>query len=39
MVRIAYKITVVTLNTKTIIANSGMMSFDFCTGFAPECFF
>ncbi|MDQ3683525.1 MAG: hypothetical protein M3352_10725 [Bacteroidota bacterium] len=36
---IAYKMTVDTLNTKTTIVNSGMMSFDFCTGYAPDCIF
>jgi len=35
----AYKMTVETLNTKTTIVNSGMMSFDFCTGYAPDCVF
>jgi len=24
---------------KTGIANSGMMSFDFCSGYAPDCIF
>lgn len=36
---IAYKIMVGTLDTKTEIVNSGIMSFDFCTGFAPDCIF
>jgi hypothetical protein len=36
---IAYKMTVDTLNSKTTIVNSGMMSFDFCTGYAPDCVF
>jgi hypothetical protein len=36
---IAYKMTVDTLNSKTAIVNSGMMSFDFCTGYAPDCVF
>ncbi|MEO6231277.1 MAG: hypothetical protein ABJB11_20080 [Ferruginibacter sp.] len=33
----AYNLTVDTLNTKTDIVNSGMMTFDFCTGYAPDC--
>ncbi len=36
---IVYTMTIDTLNTKTEIANSGMMSFDFCTGYAPGCVF
>jgi hypothetical protein len=36
---IAYKMTVDTLDTKTSIVNSGMMGFDFCTGYAPDCVF
>lgn len=36
---IAYTMTVNTLNTKTDIVNSGMMGFDFCTGYAPDCIF
>ena len=36
---IAYKMTVDTLNEKTSIVNSGRMSFDFCTGYAPDCVF
>lgn len=36
---IAYTMTIDTLNTKTEIVNSGMMSFDFCTGYAPDCIF
>lgn len=37
--QIAYTMTVDTLNTKTDIVNSGMMGFDFCTGYAPDCIF
>jgi len=33
---IAYKMTVDSLNMKTFIVNSGMMSFDFCSGNAPD---
>lgn len=36
---IAYKMTVDTLDRKTEIVNSGMMTFDFCTGYAPDCIF
>ena len=36
---IAYKMTVDTLNKKTSIVNSGMMGFDYCTGYAPDCVF
>jgi hypothetical protein len=36
---IAYKMTVDTLDMKTEIVNSGMMCFDFCTGYAPDCIF
>ena len=38
-VPITYKMTVDTLDMKTEIVNSGMMSFDFCTGYAPDCVF
>ncbi len=38
-VPIAYKITIDTLNSKTNIVNSGMIGFDFCTGYAPDCIF
>jgi len=33
----AYKLIVDCLNRKTEIVNSGCMSFDFCTGYAPDC--
>ena len=36
---IAYTMTIDTLNMKTAIVNSGMMSFDFCSGYAPGCVF
>jgi hypothetical protein len=36
---IAYKMTVDTLDSKTEIVNSGFISFDFCTGYAPDCVF
>ena len=36
---IVYSMTIGTLNTKTNIVNSGMMNFDFCTGYAPDCIF
>lgn len=36
---IAYKMTMETLDSKTEIVNSGHMSFDFCTGYAPDCIF
>lgn len=35
----AYAMTIDTLNMKTGIANSGFISFDFCTGYAPDCIF
>lgn len=35
----AYKMTVDTLSMKTNIVNSGQMTFDFCTGYAPDCIF
>ncbi len=35
----AYKLIVDTLNMKTNIMNSGFMTFDFCTGYAPDCIF
>lgn len=38
-IAIAYAITIDTLNMKTGIVNSGFMSFDFCTGYAPDCIF
>ncbi len=38
-VNIAYAMTVDTLNKNTAIPNSGMVSFDFCTGYAPDCIF
>ncbi len=38
-VAIAYKMTVDTLDAKTSIVNSGFMSFDFCSGYAPDCVF
>ena len=36
---IAYKMTVDSLDMKTSIVNSGIMHFDFCTGYAPDCVF
>lgn len=33
----AYKLMVDTLNTKTSIPTVGMIAFDFCTGYAPDC--
>ena len=35
----AYKMIVDSLNMKTNIVGSGSMSFDFCTGYAPDCIF
>ncbi len=35
----AYKLTVDMLNEKTNIPNSGFMTFDFCSGYAPDCIF
>ncbi|MBN9351917.1 MAG: hypothetical protein J0H55_14650 [Chitinophagaceae bacterium] len=35
----AYKMVVDSLNMKTTIVNSGRMSFDFCSGYAPDCVF
>lgn len=36
---IAYTMTIDTLNSKTSIVNSGFMTFDFCSGYAPDCKF
>lgn len=33
----AYQLMVGVLNKKTMIVNSGFSSFDFCTGYAPDC--
>lgn len=38
-VAFAYKMIVDSLTMKTTIANSGNMSFDFCSGYAPDCVF
>ncbi len=38
-VAFAYKMMVDSLNMKTNIVNSGCMSFDFCSGYAPDCVF
>ena len=38
-VDICYSMTIDTLNMKTSIMNSGFMSFDFCSGYAPDCIF
>ncbi len=38
-VAIAYAMLVNTLNEKTNIPKSGFMSFDYCTGYAPDCRF
>lgn len=38
-VAFAYKMIVDSLNMKTTIVNSGNMSFDFCSGYAPDCAF
>ena len=38
-VAFAYKMIVDSLNMKTNIVNSGCMSFDFCSGYAPDCIF
>ncbi|HTN08488.1 hypothetical protein [Agriterribacter sp.] len=35
----AYKIIVDSLDWKANIVNSGFMSFDFCSGYAPDCIF
>jgi len=35
----AYKMIVDSLNMKTSIVNSELMSFDFCSGYAPGCIF
>ena len=35
----AYKMIVNSLDMKTNIVNSGSMSFDFCSGYAPDCIF
>ena len=36
---IAYSMTVDTLDKKIPILNSGIMCFDYCTGYAPDCIF
>ena len=36
---IAYKMILDTLDSKTMIADSGWIGFDFCSGNAPECIF
>lgn len=33
----AYALTIDTLNRKTNIPKIGMITFDFCTGYAPDC--
>lgn len=38
-VNLEYSFLVNTLNEKTEIINNGIMSFDFCTGYAPDCVF
>jgi len=38
-VAFAYKMIVDSLNMKTNIANSGCMTFDFCSGYATDCVF
>jgi hypothetical protein len=38
-VAFAYKMTIDSLDVKTNIVNSGQMSFDFCSGYAPDCVF
>ena len=38
-VAFAYKMIVDSLDMKTNIVNSGGMSFDFCSGYAPDCIF
>lgn len=38
-VAFAYKMIVDSLKMKTTIVNSGGMSFDFCSGYAPDCVF
>lgn len=39
LVSFAYKMIADSLNMKTSIVNSGAMSFDFCSGYAPDCIF
>lgn len=36
---LAYSLMVKTLHKKTDVPNSGVMVFDFCTGYAPDCIF
>lgn len=38
-VAFAYKMIVDSLDMKTAIVNCGLMSFYFCSGYAPECIF
>lgn len=38
-VAFAYKMIVDSLDMKTSMVNSGQMSFDFCSGYAPDCAF
>jgi len=37
--RVAYKMTIDTLDRGTAIVNCGMVGFDFCTGYTPDCVF
>ena len=34
-----YNFLINTLNEKTTIPNSGFMTFDYCSGYAPDCVF
>ncbi|CAN5144952.1 hypothetical protein BH20BAC1_BH20BAC1_03400 [soil metagenome] len=38
-VRLRYQFTVDTLNQEIAIVNSGFMTFDYCSGNAPDCIF
>lgn len=38
-IALKYSFLVNTLNEKTAIVNSGFMTFDYCSGYAPDCVF
>lgn len=37
-ISLVYKVIVKTLDTQTSITNHGMLHFDYCSGYAPVCF-
>lgn len=38
-ITLRYSFLIKTLNEKTAIVNNGFMSFDYCSGYAPDCVF